>query len=71
MKELFPVILNDVDLPLDYGEVCASKSMQPLNDLIYDIIHENDEFSDEFIVKIANMENEEFISVDNFDDLFD
>ena len=35
------------------------------------IIHENDEFSDEFIIKIANMENEEFIPVDNFDDLFD
>lgn len=64
-------MMSDVDLPLDYGEVCAGKSMQPLNDLIYDIIHENDEFSDEFIVKIANMENEEFIPVDDVDDLFD
>ena len=63
--------MESKDLPLDYGVTCASKSMQPLNDAIYDIIHENDEFSQEFVDKMARMENEEFIDVDDLDILFE
>lgn len=65
------VLMESSDLPMDYGVICASQSMQPLNDAIYDILHENDEFSQEFIDKMAKMENEEFIDVDDLDTLFE
>ena len=65
------VLMESVDLPIDYGVKCAGESMQPLNDAIYDILHENDEFSQEFIDKMARMENEEFIDVDDLDTLFE
>lgn len=65
------ILMENIDLPINYGEICASESMQPLNDTIYDIIHENDEFSQEFINKIKKMENEEFIDVDGLDKLFE
>ncbi len=65
------VLMESIELPIDYGIKCASESMQPLNDVIYDILHENDEFSQEFIDKMARMENEEFIDVDDLDSLFE
>ncbi|RAP44227.1 MAG: hypothetical protein BZ136_09020 [Methanosphaera sp. rholeuAM74] len=65
------VLIESIDLPIKYGEICASKSMQSLNDTIYDIIHENDEFSQEFIDKMKKMEDEEFIDVDDLDSLFE
>ena len=65
------VLMESIDLPMDYGVICASQSMQSLNDVIYDILHENDEFSQEFIDKMAKMENEEFIDVDDLDSLFE
>lgn len=71
LSEKNEVLMESIDLPIDYGETCASKSMQPLNDAIYDIIHENDVFSQEFIDKMERMENEEFIDVDDLDSLFE
>lgn len=44
--------------------------MEPLNELIYSIIHENDEFSQDFIDEMAKAEEEDFIDVDDLDDLF-
>lgn len=44
--------------------------MEPLNELIYNIIHENDEFSQDFIDEMMEAEKEDFIDVDNLDDLF-
>lgn len=44
--------------------------MQSLNDFIDNILHENNEFSKEFMDKMARMENEEFIDVEDLDDLF-
>lgn len=44
--------------------------MQCISEFIYDIIHENDEFSQEFMDKMARMENEEFLDVDDLDSLF-
>lgn len=71
LSEKNEVLMESIDLPMDYGETCASESMQPLNDAIYDIIHENDEFSQEFVDKMERMENEEFIDVDDLDSLFE
>ncbi|MBQ6350249.1 MAG: hypothetical protein IJI42_04905 [Methanobrevibacter sp.] len=75
MKNIFlrknEILMECIDLPMDYGETCASESMQPLNDAIFDIIHENDEFSQEYIDKMKRMEKEEFIDVDDLDSLFE
>jgi hypothetical protein len=76
MKNIFSekneVLMESIDLPRDYGETRASESMQPLNDAIYDIIHKDDEFSQEFIEKIERMEKEDSkpIKVDELDELF-
>ncbi len=56
--------------PKNYAVKCAAKSMEPLNELIYSIIHENDEFSQDFIDEMAKAEEEDFIDVDDLDDLF-
>lgn len=75
MKNIFleknHVLMENRELPLNHEEICENESTQPLNDDIYDIIHENDEFSQEFIDRMKKMEKEKFIDVDNLDDLFD
>lgn len=45
--------------------------MQCISGFIYDVIHGNDEFSKEFMDKIAKMENEDFLDVDDLDELFE
>ena len=45
--------------------------MQCISGFIYDVIHGNDEFSNEFMDNIAKMENEDFLVVDDLDELFE
>lgn len=33
------ILMEDIDLPIDYGETCADRDMKPLNDCIQRIIH--------------------------------
>ena len=63
------ILMEAIDLPINYGEIHASESMHNLNDAIYDIIHENDEFSQQFVDKMAKMETENDIDVDDLNDL--
>ena len=33
------ILMEDIDLPIDYGETCADEAMKPINDRIQRIIH--------------------------------
>lgn len=65
------VIMKRIDLPADFFESSQNKSIDPITEDNYDVIHKDDEFSQEFLDKIKRMEKEEFIEVNNLEELFE
>ena len=64
-------LMKKIGLLRDYEVIVTGQFMQQLNNAIYELIHENDEFSQEFLDKMTRMENEDFLDIDDLDSLFD
>lgn len=64
------------NLPLDFGEIQAKKSMESLNKTINEILSEEDdildshEFKDSFVKSVKDRENQKSVELDNLDELF-
>ena len=64
------------DLPLDFGEVQARKSMESLNNIINEILSEEGdipdsyEFKDSFVKSVKDRENQKSVELENLDELF-
>lgn len=56
------------NLSLDYGFNQAKKSMKPLNDIISSVVDE--EYNEDFINEMKNIEQEKSIHLTNLEDLF-
>ena len=65
------------NLPVNFGETQAKKSMESLNQIINDILHEDqedsndsDQFNESFIKSIKNTEKQESIEIKELNQLF-
>lgn len=68
---------NVGNLPLDFGEKEAEKSMESLNKIINDILHEDqedsndsDKYNESFIKSIKNTEKQKSIEIKELNQLF-
>lgn len=70
-------ILNIGNLPMNFGESQAKKSMEPLNNTIHDILYgdqddlDSYEFNESFIKNIKDTEKEESIEIADLNQLFE
>lgn len=65
------------NLPVNFGETQAKKSMESLNQMINDILHEDQEdsndsykYNESFIKSIKNTEKQESIEIKDLNQLF-
>lgn len=65
------------NLPLDFGETQAKKSMESLNNTIHDILYEDQEkddsyhFNEPFIKSVKDREKQKSIEINDLNQLFD
>lgn len=66
------------NLPVNFGETQAKKSMESLNQIINDILHEDqedsndsDQFNESFIKSIKNSEKQKSIEITDLNQLFE
>ena len=70
-------IMRVGNLPLDFGETQAKKSMEPLNNTIHDILYGDQEkldsyqFNEHFIKSVKDREKQKSIEINDLNQLFD
>lgn len=77
MSSLYNKCKKVGNLPVDFGEKEAEKSMESLNQIINDILHEDqedsndsDKYNESFIKSIKNTEKQESIEIKDLNQLF-